>query len=185
MVGTRDLRSASDELMRAVSRSLPGGTEGALALLDGVRAGVTTAFGVVTVSATDVTLTDRNGIVPLTIVRIGGVGGRVRVEVSGPAALTWTDGRVREVMLTPDASGSIEIPVRSGPTGRFPVTVRVTDPTGGRVLATETIAVRATAVAGPALALISTLVVALVVIGTVRQRRRGPSVTRDGTGRPR
>jgi len=181
-VGTRGLRAANDELMRAVSRSLPGGTDAALSLLEGVRAGVTTAFGVVEIVATDVTLTDRDGIVPLTVARTGGVAVRLRVEVAGPSALTWTDGRVREFMLAPDASGSLEIPVRSGPTGRFPVTVRVTDPTGERVLATDTLSVRATAVAGPALALISALVVALVIIGTVRQRRRGPSVALDRTG---
>ena len=176
-VGARDLRSANDELMRAVSRSLPGGTDTALALLEGVRAGVTSAFGAVEVAATDVTLTDRDGIVPLSVVRTGGVAVRLRVEVTGPAALTWPDGRVRELVLAPDATGSLEIPVRSGPTGRFPVTVRITDPTGERVLATDTLSVRATAVAGPALALISALVIALTVIGTVRQRRRGPSVT--------
>jgi len=181
-VGTRDLQAANDELMRSVSRSLPGGTDASLALLEGVRAGVTTAFGVVEVVATDVTLTDRDGIVPLTFTRSGGVALRLRVEVTGPAALTWTDGRVRELVLAPDASGSLEIPVRSGPTGRFPITVRVTDPTGERVLATDTLSVRATAVAGPALVLISALVIALIIIGTVRQRRRGPSVALDRTG---
>jgi hypothetical protein len=175
-VGGRDLQAANDELMRAVSRSLPSGTETALALLEGVRAGVTSAFGVVGIAATDVTLTDRDGIVPLTVVRTGGVAIRVRVEVTGPSALTWPDGRVRDLVVAPDATGSLEIPVRSGPTGRFPVTVRVTDPTGERVLATETLSVRATAVAGPALALISALVALLVVVGTARQRRRGPSV---------
>jgi hypothetical protein len=182
-VGARDLQAASDELMRAVSRSLPGGTDTALALLEGVRAGVTSSFGAVQVTATDVTLTARDGIVPLTVVRDGGVPVRLRLEVTGPGALTWPDGRVRELVLAPDATGSLEIPVRSGPTGRFPVTVRITDPTGERVLATDTLSVRATAVAGPALAVISALVVALIVIGTVRQRRRGPSVIASRSAR--
>jgi len=181
-VGARDLGSANDELMRAVSRSSVGGTDGALALLEGVRAGVSTAFGVFEITATDVTLTDRDGIVPLTIRHTGGVSMRVRVEVTGPAALSWTEGQVRELVIAPDASSSVEVPVRSGPTGRFPVTVRITDPTGERVLATETLSVRATAIAEPALALISLLVIGLVIIGTVRQRRRGPSVTPDRTG---
>jgi len=181
-IGTRDLRSATDELMRAVSRTSPGGTDGALALLEGVSADVATAFGAFGIAATDVTLTDRDGIVPLTILRTGGVTMRVRIEVTGPAALGWPDGRVREVVLAADTTGSLELPVRSGSTGRFPVTVRITDPSGERVLATETLSVRATALAGPALALISLLVVGLVAIGTVRQRRRGPSVALDRTG---
>ena len=181
-VGGRELRAANDELMRAVSRSYDGDTEGALALLGGVQAGVTTAFGAFRIAATDVTLTDRDGIVPVTITRTGGVAMRVRVEVTGPAALTWTDGRVRELVLAPDGTGSLEIPVRSGPTGRFPVVVRVTDPTGERVLTSETLSVRATAIAGPALGLLSVLIVMLLVVGIVRQRRRGPIVVVDRTG---
>ena len=181
-VGERELGAANDELMRAVSRSYSGDTEGALALLSGVRAGVTTAFGAFEIAATDVTLTDRDGIVPVTITRTGGAAMRVRVEVAGPSALSWTDGRVRELVLAPDASGSLEIPVRSGPTGRFPVLVRVTDPTGERVLASETLSVRATVVAGPALGALSVLIITLLVIGIVRQRRRGPIVVVDRTG---
>ena len=185
--GDRELRAANDELMRAVSRSYAGDTEGALTLLSGVRAGVSSAFGTFGIQATDVTLTDRDGIVPVTITRVGGVTMRVRVEVTGPSALTWTDGRVRELVLAPDGTGSLEVPVRSGPTGRFPVVVRVTDPSGERILASGTLAVRATAVAGPALGLLSVLILTLLVVGIVRQRRRGPIVVVDrsaeGAGR--
>ena len=211
-VGTRDVGAANDALLRAVTRpSSPAvggtdgptgpngvgpvngaaaGTEDALALLAGVRAGVSAAFGTFEVAAADVTLTDRDGIVPVTLTRVGGVPIRVRIEVTGPAALTWTDGRVRELVLPADGSGSVEMPVRSGPTGRFPVTVRVTDPTGERELATATLSVRATAVAGPALGLLAALVVVLGIVGTVRQRRRGPSVAairqdRDAEDGPR
>jgi len=176
-MGPRDLQAASDELMRATSRAFADDPDTAVALLGGVRAGVDAAFGDITIVADDVTLTARDGIVPVTIVHTGGVALSVRVELVGPAALTWTDGRVRELVLAPDASGSLEVPVRSGPTGRFPVTVRVTDPTGARLLANETLSVRATAVAGPALGLISALVVLLIIVGIVRQRRRGPSVS--------
>ena len=183
-VGGRELRAANDELMRAVSRAYAGDTDSALALLSGVRSDVTTAFGTFEVAATDVTLTDRDGIVPVTITRTGGVAMQVRVEVIGPAALSWTDGRVRDLVIAPDGSGSLEVPVRSGPTGRFPVVVRVTDPTGERVLASGTLSVRATAVAGPALGLLSVLIVTLLVVGIIRQRRRGPIVVVDRTGRP-
>ncbi len=172
-VGARDLRSASDELMRATSTAFSGDVDRAIALLDGVRADVDAAFGVITVLASDVTLTDREGTVPITLAHAGGVPLRVRVEVIGPAALTWTDGRIRELTIGVDVERSLEVPVRSGATGRFPVTIRVTDPSGERVLSEEVIGVRATAFAGPALALIAATVVVLTVIGTVRQRRRG------------
>jgi hypothetical protein len=171
-VGDRSLTEAGDELMRATSTSFTADLDRALALLDGVRAGVDSAFGQVAITLTDVTLTDRDGTVPLTLRRTGGVPLRVRVEVSAPAALAWTDGTVREVTLEADADRSLEIPVRSAATGRFAVSIRVTDPTGERLLAAETAGVRATAVAGPALALIILTVVGLTVLGTVRQRRR-------------
>jgi hypothetical protein len=173
LVGGRALRDASDELLRATSRAFATDVDRAVALLGGVRAGVDGAFGIVRIAVDDVTLTDRDGTVPITLAHAGGVPLRVRLEVTGPAALTWTDGRVREVTLGVDAERSLEVPVRSGGTGRFPVTVRVTDPSGERVLATEVVGVRATALAGPALALIVVTVVALTVVGSVRQRRRG------------
>jgi len=184
-VGGRDLRTASDELMRATSTAFSGDVDRAVALLDGVRAGVDAAFGLVTVVASDVTLTDREGTVPITLVHTGGVPLRVRVEVTGPAALTWTDGRVRELTLGVDVERSLEVPVRSGATGRFPVTVRVTDPSGERILSEDVIGVRATAVAAPALAVIGATVVALTVIGTVRQRRRGLAWRASTTDRAR
>jgi hypothetical protein len=137
----------------------------------------------VRVAVDDVTLTDRDGTVPITLTRSGAVPLRVRVEVTGPAALTWTDGRVREVVLAGDAGRSLEVPVRAGGTGRFPVTVRVTDPSGERLLASEVVGVRATALAGPALALIGIVVAALTVLGSIRQQRRGvawPSADVDG-----
>ena len=183
-VGGRALRDASDELLRAASRAYARDVDGAVALLAGVRAGVDEAFGALTLTVNDVTLTDRDGTVPIGVARDGGVPLRVRIEVSGPAALTWTDGRVRELSVAPGEARAIEVPVRSGATGRFPVTVRVTDPSGQRVLATDVVGVRATAVAGPALALIGVTVLVLTVVGTLRQRRRGlawRTEDRDGT----
>jgi hypothetical protein len=172
-VGARALRDASDELMRASSRAFARDVDGAIALLAGVRAGVDEAFGALTLSVNDVTLTDRDGTVPIGVARDGGAPLRVRIEVSGPSALTWTDGRVRELSIASGETRAIEVPVRSGATGRFPVTVLVTDPSGQRVLATDVVGVRATAVAGPALVLIGVTVLVLTVVGTLRQRRRG------------
>jgi len=173
MVGDRVLRDASDELLRATSRRLD--VDDALTLLGGVRAGVDRAFGTSSIAIEDVTLTDRDGTVPLAVTHVGEVPLRVRVEVSGPAALTWTDGGVRELTFAVDADAAqpLEVPVRSGATGRFPVRVRVTDPSGERLLASEVASVRATALATPALASIAATVVLLTVVGSIRQHRRG------------
>lgn len=172
-VGDRSFAEAGDELMRATSTALTGDLDAALALLAGVRSGVDLSFGTITIVVDDVILTDRDGTVPLTLTHAGGVPLRVRVTVSSSAALTWTDGPEREVPLGVDTEHSVEIPVRSGATGRFPVTITVTDPTGERVLASDTVGVRATAIAGPALALIILTIGMLIVYGTARQRRRG------------
>ena len=187
-VGARTLTEASDELMRATSRAFAGDVDRATELLAGVRRGIDAAFGTMLLDVADVTLTDRDGTVPITVTRTDGLALRLRVEVTGPAALTWTEGRVKELVLAAGESRALEVPVRSGATGVFPVTVRVTDPSGERLLVAEVIGVRATAVAGPALALIAATVVVLVIIGSLRQRRRGlalrtvPDDTGDGTG---
>jgi len=171
-VGARTLREAADELLRATSRSLRGPAT-AVDLLDGVRAGVADTLGEIVVTIDEVTLTDREGTVPFTLSHDGEVPLRTRVTLTGPAALAWTDGRVREVTFAAVDERAFEVPVRAGATGRFAVTVEVTDPSGTRVLAREVAGVRATALAGPALVAIGLVVLALVVIGTVRQRRRG------------
>lgn len=179
-VGARTLGEASDELLRATSRRT--GVAAALPVLAGVRADIDAALGEVTITVDDVTLTDREGTVPITLSHAGVLPVRTRVEVVGPAALTWPDGRVREVTFAAVGERSIELPVRSGATGRFPVRVSVTDPSGTRELATVTVGVRATALAGPALVLIGATVLVLLVVGSVRQRRRGlawPPAGRD------
>lgn len=170
-VGARTLGEASDELLRATSRRT--GVVDALAVLAGVRADIDAALGELTITVDDVTLTDREGTVPITLSHAGALPVRTRVEVVGPAALTWPEGRVREVTFAAGGERSLELPVRSGATGRFPVRVSVTDPSGVRELATVTVGVRATALAGPALVLIGATVLVLLVVGSVRQRRRG------------
>jgi len=172
-VGGRTLSEAEDELLRATSRRLEGGTDVAVALLDGVRAGVDTAFGIVRIGASDVTLTAREGTLPMTITHVGGVPIMVRLEVEGPAAIAWTAGTTRDLALAVDAGRTVELPLRTGSTGQFPVAITVTDPTGQRTLASATMSVRGTAVSGPALSLIGLTIAALTIVGTIRQRRRG------------
>jgi hypothetical protein len=172
-VGDRTLGEATDELLRATSRAFSTDVERAVALLAGVRAGTDGAFGTLVLTVDDVTLTDRDGRLPITFAQSGVVPVRVRLELTGPAALTWPEGRVRELTLDVSDARSIEVPLRASGTGRFPVTIRVTDPTGERLLASEVVSVRATAIAQPALLVIGSAVLALTVVGTLRQRRRG------------
>jgi hypothetical protein len=172
-LGPRTFQGAEDELLRATSRRLLDDSDLAVALVAGVQAGVDVAFGTVRIEATDLTLTDREGTLPITLTHVGGVPIRVRLEVDGPAAIAWTSGTTRDLTLALGAGMTIELPLRTGSTGQFPVSITVTDPSGRRTLASETLSVRGTAVSGPALSLIGTAIAALAIVGTIRQRRRG------------
>jgi hypothetical protein len=174
-IAGRDLGGIADELMRATARTTPSRSESdageVAARLEAIGTALRESLGALVVTGTEVTLTARDGVLPLTLRHAGGVPLRLVVEVTGPAALAWPDGTQRRLTLAADEERTLEIPVRVGSTGTFPVVVRVSTP-DGTLLAEETLSVRATALAGPALAGIGTVVAVLLVIGTSRQRRR-------------
>jgi len=169
----RLLEEIDDELLRAVPRAPDVDTERSLALLDGARDAIDRAFGTPRLTALDLTMTDREGRLPLAVSSTSALPLRVRVAVEAPAALSWPDGDLRILDLPAGGEQSLEFTVRSGSTGSFPVTITVTDPSGTRVLARETVAVRATALARTALGGIAIVVAALTIVGAIRQRRRG------------
>ncbi|MEX2486514.1 MAG: DUF6049 family protein [Nitriliruptoraceae bacterium] len=163
-------------LLRAGSSLLAvGGQTHAAMLVDDVRQAVADTFGTVSVTASRVTLTSDTGQVPITLQRQGDLPVMVRVEVSSPGRLTWPDGRVSEPLaLGEDGGQTVSFATTARSTGTFPVTVRVTDPTGSQVLTTATVVVRSTALSGPALGVIGALVALLLVAGLFRARRRRP-----------
>lgn len=167
----RDLDTVGDELLRATSRTAASGVESAVAL-EGLTSALRASLGDLSIASVEVTLTARDGTLPLTLRHTGGVPLRLVVDVTGPAALTWPDGTQRRLTLGADEERTLELPLRVGSTGTFPIVVRVST-VGGTLLADETLSVRATALAGPALLGISGVVVVLLAAGGVRQRRRG------------
>jgi hypothetical protein len=167
----RDLDTVGDELLRATSRTAASGGESAVAL-EGLTSALRASLGDLSIASVEVTLTARDGTLPLTLRRTGGVPLRLVVDVTGPAALTWPDGTQRRLTLGTDEERTLELPLRVGSTGTFPIVVRVST-VGGTLLADETLSVRATALAGPALLGIGGVVVVLLAAGGVRQRRRG------------
>lgn len=178
----RLLEEIDDELLRAVSWAFRDDPERSIILLDGARAAIDRAFGTPLLTVLDLTLTDRDGRLPLAVTSTSSLPLRLRLELDAPAALTWPEGTLRMLSLAPGGEQGLEFAVRSGPTGSFPVTVTVTDPTASRVLAVETVAVRATALARPALTGMAALIVALTIFGTIRQRRRGRRRSDVGVG---
>jgi hypothetical protein len=155
----------------ALTNGLLTGVESAV-VLESLTAALRASLGDLSISSVEVTLTARDGTLPLTLRHSGGVPLRLVVDVTGPAALSWPDGTQRRLTLGADEERTLELPLRAGSTGTFPVLVRISTP-GGTVLAEETLSVRATALAGPALVGIGIVVAVLLIAGTVRQRRRG------------
>jgi hypothetical protein len=163
-----------DQLLRASSRWLHGpGTDESLLLVRDVRRAVDTAFGTVSVVASGVTLTSDTGQIPVTVRRTRGGPVTVQVEVASQGRLLWPEGRRSETLVLPeDGSATVTFPTQALSTGTFPVTVRVTDPSGARELQRTDLSVRSTAISGPALAVIGGAIVLLLLSGALRRRSR-------------
>jgi hypothetical protein len=173
-VAGRSPRELHDTLLRATSRwYAEAGTTDAEALVRDVRRAVDETFGdVVVASGTQITLTSDSGQIPITLQRARGGPITVRVEVASQGRLVWPDGRRSEPLeLTDGATQTVSFRTRALSTGTFPVTVRVTDPSGEHELERTTLSVRSTAISGPALSATGLVVLALLLAGALRRRR--------------
>jgi hypothetical protein len=174
LIGERSPRELHDTLLRATSRWYRGpGANEAEALVRDVRRAVDETFGdVVVASGSRVTLTSDTGQIPVTLQRTRGGPITVRVEVTSQGRLVWPDGRRSELLELADGSAqTVSFRTRALSTGTFPVTVRVTDPTGEHELERTTLSVRSTAISGPALSATGLFVLALLLAGALRRRR--------------
>jgi hypothetical protein len=174
LIGGRSPRELHDTLLRASSRWHQGpGAGEAEALVRDVRRAVDETFGdVVVASGTRITLTSDTGQIPVTLQRTRGGPITVRVEVASQGRLVWPDGRRSEPLeLTDGVSQTVSFRTRALSTGTFPVTVRVTDPTGEHELERTILSVRSTAISGPALSATGMAVLALLLAGALRRRR--------------
>jgi hypothetical protein len=162
-----------DQLIRASSRWLhETGVDEALLLVRDVQRTVDAAFGSVSVVASGVTLTSDTGQIPVTVRRSRGGPITVQVEVASQGRLLWPEGRSETLVLGEEGSATVTFPTQALSTGTFPVTVRVTDPSGTRELQRTDLSVRSTAISGPALAVIGGAIVLLLLIGALRRRSR-------------
>lgn len=98
-----------------------------------------------------VTLTARDGTVPLTVRNDAGVPVNVVVRLRSPK-LEFPDGDTIPLTLT-DATTRLDVEVRTRASGAFPLEVEVTSPDGALTLATVDYSVRSTAVSGAGLVL--------------------------------
>jgi hypothetical protein len=115
------------------------------------------------------TLTAREGTIPLTIRNDSGVPVSVQVHLSSQK-LEFPDGDTIDLELE-EASTRIDIPVRALATGAFPVLIDVRTPDGRRSLTTSRYTVRSTAVSGVGL-LLSLGAGAFLIVWWARHWRR-------------
>jgi hypothetical protein len=177
LIDGREPADLRDQLLRATSTWLSNGAVGeAESLARDVQRAVDASFGDVEVAASSVTLTSDSGPVPITLRRTRGGPLVVEVEVTSQGRLRFPEGSTSEpIRLEEGGTETVEFPVTAVSTGSFPLTVRVTDPSGGRELATTVVPVRSTAVSGPALAGIGLVVLALLLMGARRRPGRRPA----------
>lgn len=142
-----------------------------------VQRAIDDRFGEVRVSESSVTLTSDSGQVPVTLQRTRGGPVALQVEVTSQGRLVWPDGRRSETLtLEEDGSTTVTFATEALSTGTFPVTVRVTDPSGTVEVARTTLSVRSTTISGPALTGITALVVVLLLVGGLRRRSGAPGL---------
>lgn len=170
----RSHRELENALFRATSAWLSGNTT-AESLIRDVQSEVERSFGDVEVaSGSRVTLTSDTGQIPVTVRRTRGGPITVRIEVASQGRLEWEERQSEDIVLADEEAHTVSFETRALGTGTFPVTVVVTDPSGTRQLERTTLSVRSTAVSGPALSATGILVLALLLVGAVRRRPRGP-----------
>ncbi|MFL6204260.1 MAG: DUF6049 family protein [Acidimicrobiales bacterium] len=128
-----------------------------------------TASKVTTPPTFTLTLTAREGSIPLTIRNGSGVPVHVRVKLNSQK-LEFPDGDTIDLALE-EPTTRIDIPVRARATGAFPLLIDVRTPDGRRSLSTSRYTVRSTAVSGVGL-LLSVGAGAFLIVWWARHWRR-------------
>lgn len=174
-LGGRTAAELHDTLLRASSRWFRGANEAeAEALVRDVQRAADETFGDVEVATAAITLTSSQGQIPVTLQRSRGEAIVVAVEVQSTGQLRWDEQRSEPLLLEPGTSQTVSFGTEARSTGTFPVTVRVTDPSGMHELGRSRMTVRSTAISGTALSLIGLLILFLLLLGALRRPDRGP-----------
>src|SRR5262249_3694703 len=105
------------------------------------------AYGAIRISTTQVTLTSRSGVLPLTLTNGTGYAVEVTLRFVADRRLEFENGNSYRVLLT-GSSRTLTFRVRAETTGRFPITVDLETPAGATppdTIAQTVMVVRSTA----------------------------------------
>lgn len=170
------LSELEDALLRSTSTWLLDreGAAPARRLLQAISREIERGFGEVRVpSGVGITLTSGVGELPVTVRRVEGGPITVRITLRSGVGLQFPEGeRSKLVDLPAEGSQTVSFTTTAVSRGTFPVSVVVEDPQGARRLAQASLSVRSTAISGPALIVVGTVVVGLLIGGVVRRQRR-------------
>ncbi len=160
------------DLLRAASASV--GPEAAASVIAAVRDAVAEGVGAVELPRdSQVTLTDQDGTIPLTVARTAGPPIRVTVSLDAPPRLQFPEGTERTFTLEEGERRTIAIPTSAGATGRIPVIARaaVAGSPDSMLLAEEQVVVNSMAISVPALLSLGAMFAALLAWWLVRRIR--------------
>ena len=157
------------------------GGESAPAQVDGVRSELRRLTGAVSLAtAPDITLSSRNGSIRLQLRNDEATTLYVRVSVSSPKITIGS--RADVVELLPGSTTDVKVPLRARSNGSFPVTVRITTPSGRvQVVPPTVITASVRAVTGLGQVVSVTLLLMLVAWWWNSWRKRRAEAAQEGT----
>ncbi|MCP3913219.1 MAG: hypothetical protein GY713_19995 [Actinomycetia bacterium] len=162
LLATDDPAFASLEERLLVARSADLSTVQALAMIGAVEQEITDGLTEITLSeAAPITLTGRQGVIPLRLTNTSANTVTVSVELISDR-LDFPDGDITRVELPPGDT-PLDVTVRSSGSGGFPLRVVVNTPDGRIELARATYSVRSTFVPGVGIAISAAALLFLVV----------------------
>ncbi len=126
-----------NRLLLAATTASAGATGLGLQFVDSVQATIRRTYDAVEVNPGVVTLTSRQGFIPVTVRNTSGVPLRVRVKLIADLSVAFVTGNSRQIVLPP-AERTLTFAVRAKTTGRFPVRVQVRTPGPDRAAETIT-----------------------------------------------
>ncbi len=116
-----------DRLLLAETMQSTGATGLGAQFVDSVQSAIRSTYAGIEVNRGVVTLTSREGFIPVTLRNTSGMPLRVRVKLIADLSVAFVTGNSRQIVLPP-AERTLTFAVRAKTTGRFPIRVQVRTP---------------------------------------------------------
>lgn len=172
-VGGRTWEALDRSILRAASHSGDPATNRGLVFE--VEEAIAEGIGTITLpTEAQVTLTDVEGTVPITVTRASGPPIHLTISLEAPPRLGFPDGARREITLAEGERRTLTFRTTAHAVGRVPVTVHATlgPEDAGVTLGEGELVVRSTAISGVALVSLGGVLLLILLWWLVRSLRR-------------